>query len=153
MVGLTIGNLNVYPYNQGTVVDNENSGAGLTNYSLTAHTDAAYISAYPATGSGGTVGVYTPAGSIYIAGFLDGQEKSRLFYTDGSTVALPTLKSVSQTLVSDAGQVGLSGTGTKGGGFKVVLTPASNNLIDATSPMTFYLDGYAMLIVAATQYG
>jgi hypothetical protein len=149
-MALSVGNLNVYPFNQATVVDNESS---MTNYALTAHTDAAYIAAYPTVGSGGTVGVFTPSTSIYIAGFLDGSEKSRLFYTDGSTIALPLLKSISQTIVSDAGQVGVSGTGTKGGGFKVVLTPASNNLIDATSPMTFYLDGYTMLIIASTQYG
>lgn len=150
---LTVGNLNVYPFGQSTVIDNENVGAGLTNYALTAHTDIAYISAYPATGSGGSFGVYTPSGSIYCAGFLDGEQRSRLFYTDGSTIALPTIKSISQTTYSDVGEIGVGTQAIKGGGFKLVLTPASNNLIDATSPMTFYLDGYAILIVASTQYG
>jgi hypothetical protein len=150
-MALSAVNLNVYPYNTGaTVVDNEGT---MANYALTAHTSAGYISAFPVTGSGGTVGVYTPSGAIYCAGFLDSSQVARLFYTDGSTIALPTIKSIAQTITSDLGQVGLSGLGIKGGGFKIALTPASNNLIDATSPMTFYLDGGAILIIASTLYG
>lgn len=149
--GLTICQLNVYPYNQATVVDYEGGATGtgsaqLTNFALSAHTDAGYLTAYPATGSGGTAGVYTPASSFFVAGFLDGEQRSRLFYTDGSTIGLPILKSITQTQYTDT-------SATKGGGFKVVLTPNSANLIDATSPMTFYLDGFAMLILAGTQYG
>lgn len=155
--GLTLINLNVYPYGGTTVVDYAaTQGTGstqLANYALTGNNNAGYISAYPATGSGGTVGVFTPASATYVAGFLDGEQRCRLFYTDGTAIGLPSLKYIAQTLTSDAGQVGLSGTGTKGGGFKVVLTANSSNLIDATSPMTFYLDGFAMLITAGTQYG
>lgn len=155
--GLTAVNLNVYPYNQATVVDYEGGNAGtasvapqLSNWavgtgSLT-HSDAGALTAYPATGSGGTAGVYTPGNTYYVAGFLDGEQRARLFYTDGSTIGLPILKSITQTQYTDT-------VSTKGGGFKIVLTPNSANLIDATSPMTFYLDGYAILILAGTQYG
>jgi hypothetical protein len=154
-MALSVANLNVYPFQQATVVDNEGT-ANLANYALTAHTDAAYIAAYPTVGSGGTVGVYTPAaGTIWVAGFLDGSQIARLFYTDGSTIALPTVKYIAQTIYSDLGELGTNPAGgaIKGGGFKIALTPAANNLIDATSPMTFYLDGFAMLIMASTAYG
>lgn len=143
-MALSVMNLNVYPYGGAAVVDNE--GGGVANYALSAHTSAATLVAFPTVGSGGTAGVFTPAGNVFIAGYLDSDQKSRLFYTDGNAVALPTLKFIAQTQYTDS-------AGLKGGGFKVALTPSANNLVDATSPMTFYLSGFAMLIVASTQYG
>jgi hypothetical protein len=152
-MALTVGNLNVFPYLAGTPTDNENVATG---YSLTSHFSSAYISANPATSSGGTFATWTPtAGTVFIAGFLDGSQRCRLFYTDGVAVGLPSVKYIVQTIYSDSGELGTNpaGGGSKGGGFKIALTPSATNLIDATSPMTFYMDGYAMLIVASTQYG
>lgn len=145
-MALSVTTLNVYPYGGASVVVNENANSSLTSYALSAHTSAGSLAAFPTTGSGGTAGVWTAGATFYCAGFLDGEQRSRLFYTDGSAVALPTIKSISQVQYTDSVSV-------KGGIFKVVLTPSSNNLIDATSPMTFYLDGFAMLIIASTQYG
>src|SRR6185312_8290237 len=115
-MSLSVMNLNVYPYGGAAVVDNE--GGGVSNYALSAHTSAATLAAFPTVGSGGTAGVFTPSGNVFVAGYMD----------------------------SDS-------TGLKGGGFKVALTPSAANLVDATSPMTFYLSGYAFLIIASTQFG
>lgn len=143
-MALSVMNLNVYPYGGAAVVDNE--GGSVANYALSAHTSAGTLAAFPTVGSGGTAGVFTPAGNVFVAGFLDGEQRARLFYTDGSSVALPTIKFIAQTQYTDS-------VGLKGGGFKVALTPSAANLVDATSPMTFYLDGFAMLIIASTQFG
>ena len=143
-MSLSVMNLNVYPYGGAAVVDNE--GGGVSNYALSAHTSAATLAAFPTVGSGGTAGVFTPSGNVFVAGYMDSDQKSRLFYTDGNSVALPTIKFIAQTQYTDS-------TGLKGGGFKVALTPSAANLVDATSPMTFYLSGYAFLIIASTQFG
>src|SRR6185437_14926803 len=125
-MSLSVMNLNVYPYGGAAVVDNE--GGGVSNYALSAHTSAATLAAFPTVGSGGTAGVFTPSGNVFVAGYMDSDQKSRLFYTDGNSVALPTIKFIA-------------------------LTPSAANLVDATSPMTFYLSGYAFLIIASTQFG
>lgn len=142
-MALSVANLNVYPYGGAAVVDNETT---ITNYALSAHTSAATLAAFPTVGSGGTAGVYTPAGNIFVAGFMDGSQVARMFYTDGNSVALPTIKYIAQTQYTDS-------VGLKGGGFKLALTPSAANLVDATSPMVFYLDGFTFLIIASTQYG
>jgi hypothetical protein len=142
-MALSVANLNVYPFGGAAVVDNEST---IANYALSAHTSAATLVAFPTVGSGGTAGVYTPSGNIFVAALLDGEQRARFFYTDGNSVALPTIKYIAQTQYTDS-------VGLKGGGFKVALTPSAANLVDATSPMTFYLDGFAMLIIASTQYG
>lgn len=143
-MALSVMNLNVFPYGGAAVVDNP--GGGVSNYALSANTSAGTLSAFPTTGSGGTAGVFTPAGNVFVAALLDGEQRTRFFYTDGNSVALPTIKFIAQTQYTDS-------VGLKGGGFKVALTPSAANLVDATSPMTFYLDGFAMLIIASTQYG
>lgn len=145
-MALSVTALNVYPYGGVAVVVNENANSSLGSYALSAHTSAGALAAFPTTGSGGTAGVWTAGSTVYCAGYIDGDQKSRLFYTDGSTVNLPTIKYIAQTQYTDS-------VGVKGGGFKVALTPSANNLVDATSPMTFYLDGYAMLIIASTSVG
>lgn len=136
--------LNVYPYGGNAVVNTP--GTGLTSYALSANTNVGTLNAFPVVGSGGTAGVWTAGASFYCAGYMDGDQKSRLFYTDGNSVALPTIKFIAQTQYTDS-------VGIKGGGFKIALTPSAANLVDATSPMTFYLDGYAVLLIASTQYG
>jgi hypothetical protein len=136
--------LNVYPYGGNAVVNNP--GTGLTSYALSANTNAGTLNAFPTVGSGGTAGVWTAGSTFYCAGFLDGSQRSRLFYTDGNSVALPTIKSIAQVQYTDS-------VSLKGGLFRVMFTPSANNLIDATSPMTFYMDGFAILILASTQYG
>ena len=102
-----------------------------------------------------TNNVYTGTGSQYVVGFLDGEMRGRFFYTDGSTIALPLLKSITQITYSDANEISYSGAtlGAKVGQFKIALTPASNNLIDAVSPMTYTVDPSVVLILGAGQYG
>lgn len=98
---------------------------------------------------------YTPtAGTVFVAGFLDGEQKSKLFYvnnTSGAVVPLPTLVSIKQT-VSPIDPVG----NTKTGGFTVQVLPGSGTggiSPDASSPDTYYLDVDAMIILASTNVG
>lgn len=167
-MALTIVNLNVFPFTStnsagatATVVDAIWNGitipASMT-FSAAQNLLTTTYTAYPTVANGGVVGQYNfvSAGvTQYVAGFLDGEQRSRIFYTDGSIIALPTMKYLQQFQYSDVGLLGTnpSGGANKAGGFRIALTPASANLIDATSPMTFYLDQNAMLIFASTAYG
>ena len=107
------------------------------------------------TGVTFTNGVYTGTGSEYVVGFLDGEMRGRFFYTDGSTIALPLLKSITQITYSDANEIAPASVslGAKAGQYKIALTPASNNLIDSVSPMTYTVDGSAAIILGAGHYG
>jgi len=94
-----------------------------------------------------TSGVSTTHAGAYIAGYLDGENRAKMFYTDGSSIALPTLVSVTQVSMTDA-----SGT-SKTGGYYVVLSFAAGSP-DATSANSeIYLDQNGLLIVAGTAYG
>lgn len=86
-----------------------------------------------------------PGTTFWIAGWMDCSGKSHQYYTDGSSVALPTLVSITQIQYTD--------TAIRGGGFRIKLAYASNNYVDSQSPPTVLLDEYAWLVVAGTQYG
>jgi hypothetical protein len=93
-----------------------------------------------------TSGVYTPGSTTYIAGYLDGENRSKLFYTDGSTIAVPTLTNVTQVSIVD------SAGNTKTGAYYVNLSYSAGSP-DATSANSqIYLDEFAMLIESG-QYG
>jgi hypothetical protein len=81
------------------------------------------------------------ASSQYIAGFLDGSERARLF---DASVALPQL-SVAPVQITDP-------QGNSTGGYYLQLTYASGSL-DAGSPAQFLLDQYAIVLVAGTSTG
>lgn len=92
-------------------------------------------------------GVYTPGSTTYVAGYLDGENRSKLFYTDGSTIAVPTLTQITEVSIVD------SAGNTKTGGFYVELTYAAGSP-DATSANgTIFLDEFGMLIESSTAYG
>jgi hypothetical protein len=122
--GLTVQNIGSYPAFEGaTSVD---SGLSFTN------------------------GVYTQSGTQYVAGYLDGESRAKMFYTDGAAISLPTLVKV--TRVS---QVDAAGT-TKTGGYYVVLSwPAgsagSPDLSSVNSQI--FLDQFGILLFAGTAYG
>lgn len=93
-----------------------------------------------------TSGVYTPGSTTYVAGYLDGENRSKLFYTDGSTIAVPTLTQVTEVSIVD------SAGNTKTGGFYVELAYSAGSP-DATSANgTIFLDEFAMLIESG-EYG
>jgi hypothetical protein len=93
-----------------------------------------------------TSGVYTPGSTTYVAGYLDGENRAKLFYTDGSSIAVPTLTQINQVSIVD------SAGNTKTGGFYVELSYAAGSP-DATSANSqIFLDEFAMLIESG-EYG
>lgn len=116
-----------------------------------------YLGGYPAT-PGGTVvdassftftnGVSTTNAGNYIAGYMDGENRAKFFYTDGSTVALPKLVSVKQVSIVD------SAGNTKTGGFYVTLGSWSSTSPDASSANSeIFLDQSGLLLQAGTSFG
>jgi hypothetical protein len=113
------------------------------------------IGKYPAEGTqvdaglSFTSGVYTP-GTVYIAGYLDGESRAKLYYTDGVAISLPQLSKITQI-----SQVDSAGT-TKTGGYNVTLTwpAASSGSPDLSSVNSqIFVDQYGLLIVASTAFG
>ena len=93
-----------------------------------------------------TNGVYTPGSTTYVAGYLDGEARSKMFYTDGSTIAVPTLTNITQVSIVDAAG------NTKTGAYYVTLSYAAGSP-DATSANSqIYLDDFAILITSG-QFG
>jgi hypothetical protein len=93
-----------------------------------------------------TSGVYTPGSTTYVAGYLDGESRAKLFYTDGSTIPVPTLTQITEVTIVDAAG------NTKTGGYYVELSYAAGSP-DATSANSqIYLDQFAMLIESG-EYG
>lgn len=88
----------------------------------------------------------TNAGS-FIAGYIDGENRAKLFYTDAAPTALPTLVSVTQI-----SQVDAAGT-TKTGAYLVQLSYSAGSP-DATSANSeIFLDQSGLLIKASTSTG
>jgi hypothetical protein len=79
--------------------------------------------------------------SMYIAGFLDGSTRARMF---DASVALPQ-PTVAPVQITDP-------QGNSTGGYYLQLTYASGSL-DAGSPGQFLLDQYAIVLVAAGANG
>lgn len=94
-----------------------------------------------------TNGVYTPGSTTYVAAYFDGEQRAKVFYTDGATIALPTLTQITQVSIVDA-----AGT-TKAGAYYVTLayTAASPDATSANG--TIFLDEFAVLITSTAQYG
>jgi hypothetical protein len=95
-----------------------------------------------------TNGVYTVSGTVYVAGYVDGEERGRMFLATNvaPTVGLPTLTSVTQLTAVD--NVGV----TQYGGYKVSMSPGANSP-DYSSTINLFLDENAVLIIASTQFG
>jgi hypothetical protein len=94
-----------------------------------------------------TNGVSTTNAGSYIVGYMDGENRAKYFYTDGATIALPTLTQVSQVSIVDA-----AGS-TKAGAYYVTLSYSAGSP-DATSANgTIFLDEFGLLIKASTAYG
>lgn len=94
-----------------------------------------------------TSNVYTPGSTTYVAAYLDGESRAKVFYTDGTSISLPTLTTITRISTVDS-----SGT-TKTGGYNVVLSYAAGSP-DATSANSqIFLDEFAILITAGTAYG
>ena len=93
-----------------------------------------------------TSGVYTPGSTTYIAAYYDGESRSKVFYTDGNTIAVPTLTSITQVSQVDAAGV------TKTGGYTVVLSYASGSPDAVSANSQIFLDEFGVLIESG-QYG
>jgi hypothetical protein len=97
-----------------------------------------------------TSGVYTPGSTTYIAGYLDGENRAKLYYTDGVAISLPTLTNIKQNSIVDS-----AGT-TKTGNYTINLawpaaTAGSPDLSSIGSEIM--LDPYSLLIIASTAFG
>jgi hypothetical protein len=94
-----------------------------------------------------TNGVSTTNAGSFIVGYLDGESRAKMFYTDGSTVSLPTLVSVSQiTYVDSAGT-------TKTGGYVVVLNYSAGSPDSTSANSEIFLDDGGLLLKASTAFG
>lgn len=92
-----------------------------------------------------TSGVYTPGATTYVAGFLDGEMRAKLFAGGGTGgVGLPTLTSITQ-VTDPAG-------GNQVGQLVVRVNPQAGSP-DVLSWQTFRLDPSALLIIASTSAG
>jgi hypothetical protein len=97
-----------------------------------------------------TAGVYTPGSTTYVAGFMDGEMRAKLFAGGGTGgVGLPTLVSITQVSVVDSLQ---SGSPTVIGQYVVRVQPQPGSP-DVLSWQTFRLDPNALLIIASTSAG
>lgn len=114
------------------------------------------ISSYPAFGGATQVdassftfsaGVSTTNAGSYIAGYLDNENRAKFFYTDGTSIPLPTLTQVTEVLDVDA-----SGT-TKSGGYYLTLAYSALSPDATSANATIFVDQFTLLIKASTQYG
>lgn len=93
----------------------------------------------------------------YVAGYLDGDERARLFVNaagtpiSGVASSLPKILSISQVTYTD-GAFGGSGSSV-GGGWKVQLSPAAVDTTNASSTMILFLDPNAYFLKASTING
>ena len=95
-----------------------------------------------------TNGVDSSTYTGYIAGYVDGESRAKLFWTDGQSIALPKLVKVTQVSIVDA-----AGT-TKTGGFYVTLGSWATGSPDSSSANSeIYLDQMGLLLAASTAYG
>ena len=92
----------------------------------------------------------SPPANTYVVGFLDGELRSKLFYTDGSTIALPTLVSLAY-LEYWNGAFGVSTPAYQVGWFVITVKYATGSP-DAASPAVFRVDQNAMLIYTTSSY-
>jgi hypothetical protein len=95
-----------------------------------------------------TNGISTTQAGSYIAGYVDGENRAKYFYTDGSTVTLPTLTQVKQVSIVDAAG------NTKTGAYYVTLGGWSSTSPDSSSANSeIFLDASGLLLKASTAYG
>lgn len=119
-----------------------------------------YLASYPQFGFNGvptqvnassftyTNGVDNSTYTGKVAGYIDGEARAKLFLTDGTSVQLPNLVSV--TRIS---QVDAAGT-TKTGGFVIQLGSWDKNSPDTSSANSeIFLDEMGLLLVASTNFG
>ena len=95
--------------------------------------------------------VNTTSTAINLVGFQDGEQRAKLFYTDGSTIALPTVATVILDLYWN-GAFGVAIPSYEFGTVKLIVTYATGST-DAASPSQFTLDQNTLLLVAGSAYG
>lgn len=148
-----------YPYWTGVQTDAPSGTFALGNTYYPATSTYGGSLGYTAYGLG-TTNVYKAGAqqlvnvgstAILLAGFIDGENRAKMFYTDGSTISLPTVATVIISLYWN----GAFGVGTPAwayGPVKLIVTYATGST-DAASPSQFTLDQNAQLIVSSTAYG
>lgn len=99
------------------------------------------------------VGSLTTSGGQYVAGYLDGTQRAKLFINSSGTPLSGIANSLPSTLsVTETTQVDAAGN-TKSGGYKVAITVNALDTVDASSPQTVYVDTDAYFIVGSTSNG
>lgn len=94
-----------------------------------------------------TNGVSTSNAGSFIAGYMDAENRAKFFYTDGSSIALPTFVQATQVDIVDAAG------NSKTGAYYIQLSFSAASP-DATSANgTIFLDQSGLLIKASTSFG
>ena len=99
------------------------------------------------------VGSLTTSGGQFVAGYLDGEQRAKLFINASGTPlsgianSLPSTVSVTQTSIVD------SAGSSKTGGFLVKISLAAADTVNIGSPQTVYVDPDAWFIIASTNNG
>lgn len=99
------------------------------------------------------VGSLTSSGGQFVAGYLDGEQRAKLFINssgaplNGIANSLPVTVSTAQdTIVDSAGN-------SKVGGWLVKINPAAADTTSLNSPQTVRVDQDAWFLVASTNNG
>lgn len=95
----------------------------------------------------------TSSGGQNVAGYLDGEQRAKLFINSSGTPlsgianSLPTTISTTQiTQIDSAGN-------SKTGGWKVVIQSAAVDTVNYSSPQTIFVDPDAWFLIASTSNG
>jgi hypothetical protein len=95
----------------------------------------------------------TGTGGQNVAGYLDGEQRAKLFINSSGTplngIANSLPVTVSTTQISQVDSAG----NTKTGGWKVVINSAAADTTNFSSPQTVFVDQDAWFLVASTSNG
>lgn len=95
----------------------------------------------------------TSTGGQNVAGYLDGEQRSKLFINSAGTPANGIANSLPVTVsTTQITQVDAAGN-SKVGGWKVVINPNSLDTTNFSSPQTVFLDQSAWFLIASTSNG
>lgn len=95
----------------------------------------------------------TNTGGQFVAGYLDGEQRAKLFINSAGTPANGIASSLPSTVsTTQITQVDAAGS-SKVGGWKVVINPAAVDTTNFSSPQTVFVDQSAWFLIASTANG